>query len=1009
MVYEGWDGAYMTLACDGEGSLYTITSWGDLIQFTYGFNADTGMEEWIPSYLMSGLGELAYLQSMCWDHANNVLLWTCPETSTVIWIDPSMGYTLDLGDPSNSGMIEFVGMFTIPETIQELPYVAVDSVEVSDVNMLVNGTAFPNVSIVPFNATNKQILWTSANEQIVTVNDDGSITGVSEGTAQVNGVLTDGETTFELSFNVNVIQGADNLFGYVMSDFATMGTQYWIRMYPEFPGSPDTVGSFDYLVFSEEYVDGKLYAYGYDPMDWEANMQFFVLDANTYYILEQYDMGPAFPFVYEMTYDYTTGTMYALAGAGEDDTDLYLVDMTTGEIQMILKTEPMFLSLAAGPEGLLYAAERSQESYDVYGEYTDANLYAIDPVAGRVELVGSTGLKSNMMASMAYDYDTDRLYWAPFLNGASYVSSLAIVDTVTGQAMSLGPVGAMGAQISGMYIVSDQVPETDTATLKSLFLNTQRKLMAEGESFSLSAITIPAAVDSAIVWTSSNENVATVDAEGNVTAAAPGKAVITAKLTHNGVTRTASCQVTVLSADAAFLSWNTTDGRWSAISRMDYSVITNLTEAAGESNVIALAAAGTDVYGYDENNQLFKLNTETYERTPIGDGLGIEVDEANGYRFLIRDMAYDRAGSRMLVLGDLQLWNADWGEYDSLWGGCSVYQADLTTGELTMVANIAAEGNLQSLAVDSKGNAFTYCLTNDNVYQLDLETGMLTTLVSLQTQNIYGGYGAAFSMLYDDASGTLYLLFTSDGMTQNIHSIDAATGALQPGAYVGELTQDEWGNVMGSLFAGLVYVDENGHICEYLNGVCQICGEKEAIDLGAIDNPFQDVKQGDYYLEPIMWAVHYGLTSGMSADRFAPNDNCTRAQMMTFIWRTAGCPAPVSTENPFTDVTADAYFYDAVLWAYENEIVKGTSATTFSPNAKCTRAQAVTFLYRWMGQETAGENPFADVASDAYYYAPVLWAVENGITSGTSANTFAPDASCTRGQIMTFLYRLWFA
>lgn len=171
-------------------------------------------------------------------------------------------------------------------------------------------------------------------------------------------------------------------------------------------------------------------------------------------------------------------------------------------------------------------------------------------------------------------------------------------------------------------------------------------------------------------------------------------------------------------------------------------------------------------------------------------------------------------------------------------------------------------------------------------------------------------------------------------------------------------------------------------------------------------NPFNDIKDSEYYYEAVLWAVEKGITTGTSDVTFGPNDACTRAQTVTFIWRAAGCPEPKTTANPFADVAADAYYYDAVLWAYENGITAGTTATTFSPNATVTRAQTVTFLWRWAGKPAAGKNTsFNDVAAAAYYHDAVVWAAENGVTSGTSAVTFSPDNHCLRSQIVTFLYR----
>ncbi len=175
----------------------------------------------------------------------------------------------------------------------------------------------------------------------------------------------------------------------------------------------------------------------------------------------------------------------------------------------------------------------------------------------------------------------------------------------------------------------------------------------------------------------------------------------------------------------------------------------------------------------------------------------------------------------------------------------------------------------------------------------------------------------------------------------------------------------------------------------------------------AWENPFADVKESDYYYEAVRWANQKGIAvpSGAGDDLYEPEAFCPRAQMVTFLWLAAGSPEPENTPGPFQDVPSGAYYERAVLWALQNGFVYGTSDDTFSPEAEVTRGQAVTFLYRELGKATEGENPFTDVTEDDYYYDAVLWAVANGITSGTGETTFSPDEVCTRAQIITFLYR----
>lgn len=182
-----------------------------------------------------------------------------------------------------------------------------------------------------------------------------------------------------------------------------------------------------------------------------------------------------------------------------------------------------------------------------------------------------------------------------------------------------------------------------------------------------------------------------------------------------------------------------------------------------------------------------------------------------------------------------------------------------------------------------------------------------------------------------------------------------------------------------------------------------------AIKIGQTMN-FIDVKTTDYFYNSVKWAVGKNITNGTSSTTFSPYKSCTRAEIVTFLWRAAGSPEPTTTRNPFRDVNAVTHssYYKAILWASQKGITSGTSTTAFSPDQVCTRAQIVTFLYRYAGQPSGYySNPFKDVGatSEASYYKAILWAVGKGITTGTSATTFSPYASCNRAEAVTFLYR----
>ena len=172
-------------------------------------------------------------------------------------------------------------------------------------------------------------------------------------------------------------------------------------------------------------------------------------------------------------------------------------------------------------------------------------------------------------------------------------------------------------------------------------------------------------------------------------------------------------------------------------------------------------------------------------------------------------------------------------------------------------------------------------------------------------------------------------------------------------------------------------------------------------------NFFVDVKSGDYYYDAVLWAAKNGITSGTDAVHFSPEQPCTRAQIVTFLWRAAGSPEPKGTAAGMTDVVSGSYYEKAAAWAIENGVTTGTTATTFSPDATCTRAQAVTFLARALNAKASGKAEFSDVPTDSYFAEAVAWAAANGVTEGVGGGKFAPDNDCTRGQIVTFLFRAY--
>ena len=338
--------------------------------------------------------------------------------------------------------------------------------------------------------------------------------------------------------------------------------------------------------------------------------------------------------------------------------------------------------------------------------------------------------------------------------------------------------------------------------------------------------------------------------------------------------------------------------------------------------------------------------------------------------------------------------------------------AQWTVNQYTITYNLAggtAEGNPSTYTIETK--AFTlknptksgYTFTGWSGTGLDGENNMTVTIPTGSTGN---------------RTYTAHWRYNGSGHSYSYYTIKATAGAggsISPSGNVSvregrdqtfTITPDKGYAVANVKIDGKSIGAVKSYTFENVSRTHTI----EVIFMKANGNPqtgvFVDVATGSYYEDAVDWAVENGITKGTDDTHFSPDGICTRAQAVTFLWRAAGSPKPEPRAMPFTDVPVGSYYYDAVLWAVENGITKGTSDTTFSPNMTCSRAQIVTFLWRSEKSPAAGTaNPFADVKSTAYYADAVLWAVKENITKGTTSTTFSPNADCTRAQIVTFLWR----
>ena len=297
---------------------------------------------------------------------------------------------------------------------------------------------------------------------------------------------------------------------------------------------------------------------------------------------------------------------------------------------------------------------------------------------------------------------------------------------------------------------------------------------------------------------------------------------------------------------------------------------------------------------------------------------------------------------------------------------------------------------------------------NSHAFTGSIKAGSYTTVTATGTEPVE--YTFTYSRPYSGSSSAPTYSVTVD-KTEN-GSVTVSPKSASKGDTVTVTVKPDSGYVLETL----TVTDKNGNeltLKDKGNGKYTFtmpAGKVEVkvtfMEDNSVLNFFYDVPNGAYFYEAVKWAVKNGITTGVGNDLFAPEQPCTRAQIVTFLWRAAGSPEP-KTASSFTDVPANAYYAKAVAWAVENGITNGMTETTFAPDATCTRGQSVTFLYRALKGTASGSTNFTDVVSDAFYADAISWAVANNVTNGTSNTTFSPNADCTRAEIVTFLYRAY--
>ncbi len=799
--------AFFGLAIDMAGNMYTLDSDSNFYRTTV-----QSVEDWwtgeLVNYVVSellcstGFGGLNYTQSICYDHNNDQIIWaSCGGYSTIYWIDPVTGDFLDIGAPGGDPFFEFIGLHTVPAEIPERPFVAVENADLADMLVVMEGgVKSAPLDLKPVNATIDAVTWSVGDESVATVSQSGAVTGIKKGQTEVTVTVTSGENIFTDTMTVKVLESADNMYAFLMTDVATMGGDIFIGIDDTEPENPAYFNGVGLTFNGMEYYDGLVYGYGYDPNSWEVESNTFVaIDPTDFSIVFTADSGSDH-FVYDMAYDYTSATMYALAGYGETAPDLYMVNMENGRLIMVADLEGNYKSLAIDENGTAYVTD----SADAYEDpetweyvFPNSNLYTMDLATGETTLVGDTGMKNNMFSAMAFDYDTGNLYWSTVYRADMFApieAKFTVVDIETGVATSLGTIGTNGSQITGLFCIADAYPAEPETTLSNVTISESQKLLTVGESAALEAWSIHPTCGAELSWTSSDASVATVDETGLVTAVAPGTAMVTVTATLGEIVVSDECKVCVFAEDASFLAFSDSDMAWGTVGRMDPSVTT--TGIAGDA-VSSAAYVGDAIYGYDGSNQLFVITDEsTMERTILG-GTGLDFDTAEGVvvdgmtiKFEIRGMDYDPITERLLVLG-VKYQVTEWGNNEIV-GGATIYEADLATGALTPVVTLNdGHSQYRGMTVSNDGTVYVFNCFDDNFSIVNLEDGSTQDLFSTQTQSLYGDTDSVLPMAYDETTGLIYMLMTTNGNFYQLVTLDPTISAFNVVGWVGNVVYDE--------------------------------------------------------------------------------------------------------------------------------------------------------------------------------------------------------------------------
>lgn len=796
-VYDAWTGENIfgtvsALAIDHSGNFYIVsinydTSTYELLKFQLDGDEIVNLER-----ADMGYQPYAGYSSLVYSAENDGMFWA-NDTGHLIWInadDMSDLKMIDLGALGEDyGYGMNMALTEIPTYEPETPVVAPETINVPNgYSVLVGGSVSANLTMEPWNAS-ADVAYTTGDSNIAVVDADGIITGVAPGTTELAIYVPALDITVVRP--ITVTEAAGTLYGYLALDFSMYGYGYmWVNFSDTDPSGEYGYDAeiYDWAPLSGAYYDGKLYAMAQDQLgDYSYKNYLISVDINNDYAVEI--IAKVHENIRDMSFDYTTGNMYGIFEGGIYTGALAQVDLTTGNVAVIGDTGIKLTAMTIDAEGNMYVVAQ------------DDNLYQVDKYTAELTLIGDTGLDAGKMyQSMHYDHNSGNTYWS--YAGDDYTSGLYLVDLGSGSTTYLGTITPSGAGISALYTVPENeatTPDMDTLEVVDIQLPESATVVV-GETIQLDATVLAEVelngdmgtmgmtspnvgkVDVELLWTSSDESVATVDATGLVTGASAGTAVISAAYGNTS----AKCTVVVTEEGRLFYAYDKSNGQWISFSqddgeykpveRYDYNlgsytenvlfmnVNVERADAEGEGKLLASIYTGETIYAYDESGLFYSVDPDSFERTLIGSGISEKVftidyeeyDWRTEETYIIpveltvniQDMSYDN-GKLYAVL------NA---ENDDYWIQTALFcEVDLSTGEMTVLvaSDEVRPGNL--LVID--GTAFLV-----DTYM----SGMLTTIdlyaenpVAVQqslVQGYWGSCGTSAGLIMDECTGVVYAI-----------------------------------------------------------------------------------------------------------------------------------------------------------------------------------------------------------------------------------------------------------